>query len=338
MSHDDLRARAIALYDRYTHEGRDRRAFMSELATLAGGTAAAAALLAGIATDPAAAAIVPPDDVRLKTATLRWPAAGGRTLSGYRAVPAGATGKLPAVIVIHENRGLTEHIRDVARRVALEGFVAVAPDFLSVAGGTPTDEDKARSMIGTLDLAATTADAVATIGWLKADAATNGKVGAVGFCWGGALTNRLAVAAVEGLSAGVPYYGPAPDPAEAAKVKAPMLLQYAGLDERVNATGCPGRRHWRPRTSRAGLFLRRRKSRVQQRYLGGTLRSRRGRAGVEPDDRVPAQEPCLTTRSMFLLCFTMAEMDDGRHVDALHQPNVARADSAVDAGGGGPAL
>ncbi len=239
MTKEEIRARAIALYDRFTHEGQDRRAFMAELIGIAGGLGAANILLAGIAASPAAAAISPADDTRLTTATIRWPAAGGRTLSGYRAVPAKAKGRLPAVIVIHENRGLTDHIRDVTRRIALEGFVAVAPDFLTVSGGTPTDEDKARTMIGALDLAATTADAVATVGWLKADRTTNGKVGAVGFCWGGALTNRLAVAAGAALSAGVPYYGPAPDPAEAMKVKAPMLLQYAGLDDRVNATGRP---------------------------------------------------------------------------------------------------
>ncbi|WP_231639392.1 dienelactone hydrolase family protein [Sphingomonas profundi] len=153
-------------------------------------------------------------------------------------------GVLPVVIVIHENRGLNDHIRDVARRVALAGFVAVAPDFLSSAGGTPADEDAARAMIGALDPAATTADAVATLRWLASDrpgpgTAGGGRVGAIGFCWGGALVNRLAVAAGPLLAAGVPYYGPAPDPAEAMKVKAAMLLHYAGLDDRVNATGLP---------------------------------------------------------------------------------------------------
>ncbi|TVV75273.1 dienelactone hydrolase family protein [Sphingomonas solaris] len=249
MTDETIRAKAIALYDRFTHGTQDRRSFMAELTAVAGGTVAANALLASIAASPAAAAIVPAGDPRLKTATVRWPAAGGRTLSGYRAAPAGAKGRLPAVIVIHENRGLTEHIRDVARRVALAGFVAVAPDFLTVAGGTPTDEDKARTMIGALDLAATTADAVATVAWLRGDKTTNGKVGAVGFCWGGALTDRLAVAAGTALTAGVPYYGPAPAPAEAGKVKAAMLLHYAGLDDRVNATGLP----WAEALKKAGV-------------------------------------------------------------------------------------
>lgn len=239
MTEDPTRTRAIALYDRFTHDGRDRRAFMADLAKLAGGTAAANALLATIAADPAAAAIVPADDARLTSGTVSWPAAGGRTLSGYRVLPKGASGRLPTVIVIHENRGLTEHIRDVARRVALAGFVALAPDFLSANGGTPADEDKAREAIAALDLANTIDDAVATVRWLARDKAGNGRVGAVGFCWGGALVNRLAVAAGASLAAGVAYYGPAPAPAEAARVKAAMLLHYAELDDRVNASGAP---------------------------------------------------------------------------------------------------
>lgn len=239
MGDEDLRQRAIALYDRFTHETHDRRAFMAELTKLAGGAAAANALLLGIAASPAAAAIVPPGDKRLKTNVISWSTGPDRVLKGYRAVPSAAKSRLPAVIVIHENRGLTDHIRDVARRIALEGFIALAPDFLSPLGGTPTEEDKARTMIGTLDLARTTEDAVATVRLFRADKATNGRVGAVGFCWGGALTNRLAVAAGTALAAGVPYYGPAPDPAEAGRVRAAMLLQYAELDERVNASGRP---------------------------------------------------------------------------------------------------
>ncbi len=240
MTDPDLRRRAIALYDRFTHEHHDRRAFMADLVKLAGSAAAAQALLLGIAADPATAAIVAPDDKRVRTTTIRWTTAPGRTLTGYRAVPAAANGgRLPAVLVIHENRGLNDHIRDVARRIALAGFRAVAPDFLSPSGGTPADEDKARAMIAALDLAQTTADAVASVRMLAADPRATGKVGAVGFCWGGALTNRLAVAAGAALAAAVPYYGPAPDPSEAAKVHAAMLLHYGGLDERVNATGRP---------------------------------------------------------------------------------------------------
>ena len=239
MTEFDLRQRAIALYDAFTHGQRDRRAFMRELTVLAGGAVAAQALLATIAADPAAAAIVAVTDPRVRAQEVRWAGANGRMMKGYSARPAGRAVKRPAVMVIHENRGLNEHIRDVARRVALAGFVAVAPDFLSPVGGTPADETIANEMIGKLDLAATVADAVATVDWLRRGSRMTGKVGAVGFCWGGAMVNRIAVAAGTGLSAGVAYYGPAPAPAEAARVRATLMLHYAGLDERVNASGRP---------------------------------------------------------------------------------------------------
>lgn len=236
---DDLRQRAIALYDDFTHGHADRRAFMRKLTLLAGSAAAADALLAGIAADPAAASLTSPADRRLRLQEIEWPAANGRKLKGYSARPAGPAIKRPAVIVIHENRGLNDHIRDVARRVALAGFLAVAPDFLTSLGGTPPrDEDKARTMIGQLDLAATVADAVATVGWLKRVQQSSGRVGAVGFCWGGAMVDRLAIGAGSALDAAVAYYGPTPDPTRASSVRAAMLLHYAGLDDRVNA-GAP---------------------------------------------------------------------------------------------------
>lgn len=236
---DTVRQAAIALHDRYTHEGMDRRLFMAELTKIAGGTAAASALLAGIAANPAAAAVVPENDPRIQTRTIKWELIPGRLMSGYGAAPVNAAPSLPLVIVIHENRGLNEHTRDVARRVALAGFSAVAPDFLSPVGGTPADENQARDMIGKLDLAATVADGRAFIDWLASPAGGARKVGAVGFCWGGGMVNRLAVAAGPNLSAGVSFYGPAPSPAEAAKVEAAMLIHLAGLDERVNATALP---------------------------------------------------------------------------------------------------
>jgi carboxymethylenebutenolidase len=236
----DIQARAIALYDCYTHEPHDRRAFFAAMTKLAGGVAAANALIATIAADPAAATITAPADKRLTTSRISWPGAGGRTLKGYLAVPREPAGaKHGTVMVIHENRGLNSYVEDVARRVALADFVALAPDFLSPVGGTPADEDKARDMIGRLDLAANTADGVATIRWLKANKLTNGKVDIVGFCWGGAMVNRLAVAAGKSLNGGVAFYGPTPNPAEAAKVKAPLQLHYAGLDDRVNAGAGP---------------------------------------------------------------------------------------------------
>ncbi len=243
------RQAAIKLYDRFTHEGMDRRTFMAELSRIAGGTAAANALLLGIAASPAAAAIVPENDERL---IVRRGSLGlqDRTLNGYVATPRAAAGKkIPAVIVIHENRGLNRHIEDVARRVALAGYFAVAPDFLSEMGGTPADEDQAREMIGRLELQGSVADAVALLGATRELEHSNGKVGAIGFCWGGAFVKRLAVAAGGGLDAGVAYYGPAPDPSEAAQVEAAMLLHYAGNDERVNRTAEP----WVQALKKAGV-------------------------------------------------------------------------------------
>jgi carboxymethylenebutenolidase len=238
MNRETLQA-AIALYDRFTHERMDRRAFMAELTRIAGSTAAASALLTAIAASPAAASIVPENDERLQTRTLQWELIPGRKMSGYGAAPAAAAATAPIVLVIHENRGLNDHIRDVARRVALAGFAAVAPDFLTPLGGTPTNEDQAREMIGKLDLAATVADGRAFVDWLASPAGGSRKVGAVGFCWGGGMVNRLAVAAGRSMRAGVSFYGPAPAPAEAAKVEAAMMIHLAGRDERVNGTALP---------------------------------------------------------------------------------------------------
>jgi len=224
---------AIDLYDRFTHEGMDRRDFFARMTLIAGSAAAATSLIAAIAASPAAAAIVSPDDRRLTTRTQGL-------VGGYKAYVAEPRSRSlkPTVLVIHENRGLTEHIRDVARRVALEGFRAVAPDFLSLTGGTPANEDAARDAIGKLDLAKSTSDAVAMVEEL-AKSSRAGKVGVVGFCWGGAFVDRLAVAAGKRLAAGVSYYGPAPNPSEAVKVQAPLLLHHAGLDGRVAQTLFP---------------------------------------------------------------------------------------------------
>ena len=176
---------------------------------------------------------MPADDARLKGEDINWPGAGGEMM-GYLVRPADQTGKLPTVIVIHENRGLNAHIRDVARRVALEGFVALAPDYLSPLGGTPADEEKAREMIGQLDPAQTVANGVATVAFLKGHESGTGKVGAMGFCWGGGTVNNLAAAAPD-LGAGVAYYGRQPDTEDVPKIKAALLLHYAGQDERINA-------------------------------------------------------------------------------------------------------
>jgi carboxymethylenebutenolidase len=234
MTHDaDIRQRAINLYDRFTHEGMERRAFMAEMVKLAGSVASAELLIAGIAASPAAAAVVAPDDKRLTTRTQTL--AGG--YKAYVAEPRTRSLK-PTVLVIHENRGLNDHIRDVARRLAIANFRAVAPDMLSPSGGTPANEDAARTAIGKLDLGKSVSDAVAMVTELR-KSSRGGKVGAVGFCWGGGFVNRLAVAAGDKLDAAVPYYGPAPAPSEAAKVQAAMLIHDAGLDDRVNATSFP---------------------------------------------------------------------------------------------------
>ncbi|AYG65282.1 MULTISPECIES: dienelactone hydrolase family protein [unclassified Rhizobium] len=223
----------IDAYDEYTHLTLDRRGFMEKLTRLAGSAGAAAAIAPLLAANKASAEIVSADDSRLEAMDVTYPGSKGE-MKGYLARPKGAAGKLGGVIVIHENRGLNPHIRDVARRMALEGFVALAPDFLSPLGGTPDDEDKARDMFTNLDPTLTAANAEASLTYLaKADGA-NGKVGAVGFCWGGGLVNRFATISPE-LKAGVAYYGAQPQASDVSNIKAALLLHYAGLDDRINA-------------------------------------------------------------------------------------------------------
>jgi len=223
----------INLYDEYTHLTLDRRRFFDHLTRVAGGSAAAYALLPLLENNYAEAAMVAADDSRLATETVTFPGAHGE-LTGYLARPAGDMSKLPAVLVIHENRGLNPHIEDVTRRMALEGFVALGVDFLSPAGGTPADEDKAREMIGQLDMGQTVQNAVSSVNYLANHPATTGKVGAVGFCWGGAMANQVAVNAPN-VAATVAYYGRQPAADQVASIKAPVMLHYAGLDERINA-------------------------------------------------------------------------------------------------------
>ncbi|MGN6271070.1 MAG: dienelactone hydrolase family protein [Sphingomonas sp.] len=235
----DLRQRAIALYDAFTHEHRDRRTLMKQMAALAGSMAAAEALVAGIAASPAAASISRADDPRLVTGKGDFKLGGGKAIKAYTAEPRHAPNKLGAVMVIHENRGLNAHIEDVTRRLALAGFIACAPDLLSDQGGTPADEDQARDLIARIDIDTAVGECLGVLRQLARREGGTGKVGTVGFCWGGGMVNRVAIAAGSALDAAVAYYGPAPNPAEAAKVQAPMLLHYAGLDTRVDATGKP---------------------------------------------------------------------------------------------------
>ncbi|MHA7969876.1 dienelactone hydrolase family protein [Rhizobium sp. CAU 1783] len=233
MSKPEITQAMIDAYDEYTHLTLDRRGFMQKLTTLAGSGAAAAAIVPLLSASKAQAAMVEEGDARLAAEDMTYPGAGGE-MKGYLAMPKDAPGKLPAVIVIHENRGLNPHIRDVARRMALEGFVALAPDFLSPAGGTPDNEDKAREMFSGLDMGATVANGEATRAFLAAHDKVNGKVGAIGFCWGGGMVNRMAIASPE-LGAGIAYYGAQPPAEDVPKIRAPLMLHYAGLDERINA-------------------------------------------------------------------------------------------------------
>ncbi|MUO78474.1 dienelactone hydrolase family protein [Agrobacterium vitis] len=223
----------INAYDEYTHLSLDRRGFMEKLTRLAGSGAAAAAIMPMLAANQANAALTPENDERLTASMVTYPGASGE-MKGYLVTPKDAKTALPGVIVIHENRGLNPHIQDVTRRLALEGFVTLAPDFLSPQGGTPEDEDKARDMFTTLDLGTTVNNAEASRAYLAAVKGVNGKVGAIGFCWGGGMVNRLAIASPQ-LGAGVAYYGAQPPAEQVPAINAPLMLHYAGLDERINA-------------------------------------------------------------------------------------------------------
>ena len=220
----------IELFDRFTHGAMKRREFLDKLASLAGSAAAASALLPVLENNYARADVVAEDDRRVHSGIAQIT----DTVSGYLSVPEPLDKKTSAVLVIHENRGLNPHIKDVTRRLALEGFIALAPDYLFALGGTPDDPDKARDMIGTLkpeDVLATSRTALLSI---QKYPLNRGKTGAVGFCWGGGQVNALA-AAEPLLAAGVAYYGLHPQAADVAKITAPLLLHYAGLDDRINA-------------------------------------------------------------------------------------------------------
>jgi carboxymethylenebutenolidase len=223
----------INAYDEYTHLTLDRRAFMEKLTKLAGSAGAAAAIAPLLSANKAAAEMVKADDDRLDAKDVTYAGNSG-DMKGYLVRPKNASGPLPGVIVIHENRGLNPHIRDVARRVALEGFVALAPDFLSPLGGTPGDEDKARDMFGKLDQTVTVSNAEASLTYLANLKGSNGNVGVVGFCWGGSLTNLFATKSPE-LKAAVAYYGMQPPIEDVPTIKAALMLHYAGLDSRTNA-------------------------------------------------------------------------------------------------------
>ena len=221
----------IDLYEKYARDLLDRREFLKRLTVLAGSTAAAMALLPLLENSKASAQIVPKNDPRLLTVYSKYPGSGG-DVRAYLARLKGNE-KLPGVVVIHENRGLVPHIEDVSRRFALEGFLALAPDALSPVGGTPEDPEKAPALFQKLDPKATTGDFVAAVKFLKTHPGSTGKVGVVGFCWGGAMANQVAVSSPDVIAA-VPYYGRQPAPEDVPKIKSSLLLHYAGNDEGVN--------------------------------------------------------------------------------------------------------
>jgi carboxymethylenebutenolidase len=224
--------RIIDLYDAFTHGGMSRRDFLDRLGTLAGSVAAAAALLPLLQSNYAQAAIVADNDARLVTERASYDSPKSK-INGYLA-RAKAKGKRPVVLVIHENRGLNPHLEDVARRFAVEGFLAYAVDLLSLQGGTPPSEDAARELHAKMDQGDAVTALVAAVSFLKKHPESTGKVGAVGFCFGGGMVNRLAAASPE-LDAGVAYYGRQIPAAQVANIKAALLLHYAENDAGVNA-------------------------------------------------------------------------------------------------------
>ncbi|MEO6983800.1 MAG: dienelactone hydrolase family protein [Paralcaligenes sp.] len=231
----DFPPAVLKLFDSYVHGMIDRRAFLDRAAKFAVGSFTAAAMFESLKPNYALAQQVAPHDGRIKVDYLNYPSPNGSgTVRGYWAMPAKAEKKLPGVLVIHENRGLNPYIEDVARRLALEGFIAFAPDALTSLGGYPGDEEKAVKLFSELDPKKRIEDFVAGAEFLKSRPECTGKIGAVGFCYGGGVVNTLAVRLPE-LVAAVPFYGTQPDAADTARIKAPLLIHYAGLDERVNA-------------------------------------------------------------------------------------------------------
>ena len=232
----DFDQELLILFDAYVHGSLDRRGFLAQAQKFAKAGVTAAGLLAALSPDFAVGQQVPPDDARLKIEHPSYPSPeGSGTVKGYLARPASAGGnKLPAVLVIHENRGLNPHIEDITRRLALDGFMAFAPDALTPLGGYPGDEQKAVAAFATLDQAKAREDFIAAAHWLQARSDSTGKLGTVGFCYGGGIVNMLATRLPE-LNAAVVFYGNVPPATDAVRVKAPLLVQLAGTDERINA-------------------------------------------------------------------------------------------------------
>src|SRR5882724_12021993 len=232
----DFPQELLNLFDRYVHGDIGRRDFMDGAKKFATGGLTAAAIFESLRPNYAWAQQVPKDDKRIKAESATVPSPEGNgTIRGYLVRPSDPTGKLPGVLVVHENRGLNPYFEDVARRLGTARFVAFAPDGLTSVGGYPGDDEKGGQIFGKVDRQKMTQDFVAAARWLKARPDCTGKVGVVGFCFGGGIANTLAVLMGADLAAAVPFYGGQPPAAEAAKIKAPLLLHYASLDTRINA-------------------------------------------------------------------------------------------------------
>lgn len=236
MKASDFPQEVLRLFDRYAHGEIDRRGFLESAQKYATAGVTAAVMLESLSPNYAWAQQVPKDDARIKTeiVTVESPKGNG-SIRGPLSRPANATGRLPGVMVIHENRGLTPYIEDVARRLAVAGFMAFAPDGLTSAGGYPGDEDQARALFPKVDRAKMTEDFEAAARWLKARPDCTGKLGVIGFCFGGAMTNAMAVRLGADMAAGVPYYGGQAPASDVPRIKAALQLHYASLDTRVNA-------------------------------------------------------------------------------------------------------
>jgi len=231
----DFPPEVLRLFDGYVHGFISRRDFLDGAARFAVGGFTAAAMLESLKPNYAFAQQIAKNDPRIKTEYVTYPSPqGSGTMRGYLALPAGASGKLPAVVVIHENRGLNPYIEDVARRLAVEGYLAFAPDALTAVGGYAGDDEKAAQLFSQLDPTKRNEDLLASVAYVKSRPDCNGRVGAVGFCFGGTIVNTMAVRFPD-LAAAVPFYGGQPSAADAAKIKAPLLLHYAGLDDGLNA-------------------------------------------------------------------------------------------------------
>lgn len=234
LTANDFDPEVLKLFDQYVHGQLDRRGFLNQAGRYAVGGATGASLLAALSPSFAAQQVAATDP-RIKATFVEYASPQGYgKMRGYLVQPANAKGKLPAVLVVHENRGLNPHIEDIARRLALDGFIAFAPDALFPLGGYPGDEDQARALFGKLDQTKTRADFVAAAQLLKTLPNTNGKVGVVGFCYGGGIANYLPTV-IPDIAAAVPFYGSQPPAAEAAKIKTPLLIHDAEKDERIRA-------------------------------------------------------------------------------------------------------